>query len=472
MTIPMWFMFLRCVPILNRFVTLFSLIWHRKKLPQYTSALIDATGISFRQLMPWPVRSAVVTACPADIEYALKTNFSNYPKGDAFREVFRDLLGRGIFNVDGDTWKLQRKKASLFFTKKNINTHMTNHFVSDARELVEQIKYHESGTLDAQDLFHKVVLKSFLKVAFNLQKSDLNFSLDRFCESFDEAQKLTTLRFIYPWWRLAKIFNLSSEMRLRNHIYVVQKGVKSLVWQANNCGKSHLMHHMQKAGQELDMTELTINLLVAGRDTTASTLTSCIRILAKCPKQQTSIYIALQRYVMIHKTFDWYSLLDDCREIRNFIYEVWRMYPPVPTDIKTCTIKDTLPSGCEIFPGERLVYSIYSMGRSEEVWGPSAKEFNPDRWIINDKRGKASFPVFNYGYRTCLGKKMAEVETAIFLVHLVSNFQMKLVRSSPDAYVNGPTLKYEGGVQVRFSLRTVPPPLKLDLKAVEFETDG
>lgn len=43
----------------------------------------------------------------------LSSNFTNYPKADEYRDVF-DCLGDGIFNVDGDLWRLQRKMFQLW----------------------------------------------------------------------------------------------------------------------------------------------------------------------------------------------------------------------------------------------------------------------------------------------------------------------------------------------------------------------
>lgn len=45
---------------------------------------------------------------PEDAEYILKTNFDNFPKGPKLREILGDLLGKGIFAVDGDPWREQR----------------------------------------------------------------------------------------------------------------------------------------------------------------------------------------------------------------------------------------------------------------------------------------------------------------------------------------------------------------------------
>ncbi|XP_006661101.1 cytochrome P450 94C1-like [Oryza brachyantha] len=53
------------------------------------------------------VFGCTITANPANVEYMLKTRFDNFPKGKPFTALL------GIFNVDGDMWRHQRKVASL-----------------------------------------------------------------------------------------------------------------------------------------------------------------------------------------------------------------------------------------------------------------------------------------------------------------------------------------------------------------------
>ncbi|PSS33491.1 Cytochrome P450 94B3 like, partial [Actinidia chinensis var. chinensis] len=54
----------------------------------------------------------IITANPSNVEHMLKANFQNYPKGPSLISLLQDFLGRGIFNSDGDLWKVQRKTAS------------------------------------------------------------------------------------------------------------------------------------------------------------------------------------------------------------------------------------------------------------------------------------------------------------------------------------------------------------------------
>jgi len=68
----------------------------------------------------------IVTANPDNVEYMLKTNFNNFPKGKLFTEILGDFLGCGIFNVDGELWRAQRKLAIHEFSARSLREFVMN----------------------------------------------------------------------------------------------------------------------------------------------------------------------------------------------------------------------------------------------------------------------------------------------------------------------------------------------------------
>ncbi|KAM1922396.1 hypothetical protein ACFX15_020458 [Malus domestica] len=76
-------------------------------------------------VVPMPFTTYTYIADPANVEHVLKTNFANYPKGEVYRSYMKVLLGDGIFNVDGELWRKQRKTASFEFASKNLRDFST-----------------------------------------------------------------------------------------------------------------------------------------------------------------------------------------------------------------------------------------------------------------------------------------------------------------------------------------------------------
>jgi cytochrome P450 len=105
----------------------------------------------------------------------LKTNFDNFVKGDYVGGKLRDVLGHGIFAVDGELWKPIRKKASNIFSIRAFREFVETVFVNEMRLFsVELIACAKSNTpVDLQDLFFRFTLDSFGQVGFGVLKDNL-----------------------------------------------------------------------------------------------------------------------------------------------------------------------------------------------------------------------------------------------------------------------------------------------------------
>ncbi|RZC54283.1 hypothetical protein C5167_013147, partial [Papaver somniferum] len=110
-----------------------------------------------------------------------------------------------------------------------------------------------------------------------------------------------------------------------------------------------------------------------------------------------------------------------------------RLYPPVSYGNKQAASNDVLPDGTIIKKGMRVIYSVYAMGRMENLWGSDWSEFKPERWLEKDKAtGKLHFVakysftylVFQAGPRICLGKEMAFLQMKMLVVEILRRFQV------------------------------------------------
>jgi cytochrome P450 len=163
------------------------------------------------------------------------------------------------------------------------------------------------------------------------------------------------------------------------------------------------------------------NLLVAGTDTTAITLTYLVWAVAQRPELQDALVTELINLAE--------NELNDARLaklplLNAVINETLRLYGAAPASL--CR---TVPSGgtelCNFPLPEGLTVSTqsYTMHRWKHVWGPDADEFVPARWLPNSKtplsdEARAAFTPFGGASRYCLGIHLAWMEmrlaTAVF----------------------------------------------------------
>uniref|UniRef100_A0A2N9JAM6 Cytochrome P450 n=1 Tax=Fagus sylvatica TaxID=28930 RepID=A0A2N9JAM6_FAGSY len=95
--------------------TIFNQLLNFNRLQHYMTYLAGKYK-TYRLLSPF--RNEIYTTDPANVEYILKTNLDNYGKGWYHNSILKDLLGDGIFTVDGDKWRQQRKVSSCEFSTK------------------------------------------------------------------------------------------------------------------------------------------------------------------------------------------------------------------------------------------------------------------------------------------------------------------------------------------------------------------
>ncbi|KAI3778489.1 hypothetical protein L2E82_07831 [Cichorium intybus] len=73
-----------------------------------TDILLQSSG-TFRVKGPWFANmDLLLITNPLDVYHVLSKNFNNYPRGDAFRKIFR-FLGDGLISSDGRLWEINHK---------------------------------------------------------------------------------------------------------------------------------------------------------------------------------------------------------------------------------------------------------------------------------------------------------------------------------------------------------------------------
>ncbi|KAJ3061531.1 hypothetical protein HK102_009078 [Quaeritorhiza haematococci] len=139
------------------------------------------------------------------------------------------------------------------------------------------------------------------------------------------------------------------------------------------------------------------------------------------------------------------------------MHEILRLYPSVPANVKTNVKDDYLPDGTFIPAYSLVSFFPYAMGRSEKIWGTTAKQFIPERWI--DEKGNIKkespykWPAFNAGPRTCLGQNLAMFEAVTVLAILLRKFRFEIVPDQTVTYMTSLTLPMRDGLKVHVRRR-------------------
>ena len=415
----------------------------------------------------------IVISSPTNLEHVLKKQFIKYEKGPSFQEYFRELLGEGIFNADGEEWKHQRHMALQQFRRKALKEHISTVMVERSQPVLQLIEQHaQSGDrFDLQSIFYAYTLDTFSEVAFGHHLDSLQ-SESSFAKAFDRSQWLINRRFSTPWWKIERALNVGPESELKKSIHHLNSYVGDLVRERLSqptdvlTAKPDLLSAFTRqladddALREGDSAErylidVVLNFMIAGRDTTAGALSWTFYRLWKHPEMQAKVVEEITQ-ALGDEPFS-YQHIGSLPYTRAFFFETLRLHPSVANGLKYAVEDDILPDGTPIPKGCGVVYSSYIMGKMEHIWGQDVLEFQPERWLSINKKGQRvfhertpyHFPQFNAGPRICLGKYMAIMEAEIMLAALLSRFRFTLAMPEEDiVYLNSLTAPVDGGLMM------------------------
>ncbi|KAL1082137.1 hypothetical protein V6Z11_D09G115200 [Gossypium hirsutum] len=382
----------------------------------------------------------IITANPANVEHMLKTRFENYPKGKPFSTLLGDLLGRGIFNVDGDSWKFQRKMASLELGGVSVRTHAFDIVGSEIQSRLLPLLSSVAGkeqVLDLQDIFRRFSFDNICKFSFGLDPGCLELSLpvSDLAEAFDLASKFSAQRALASSsliWKVKRLLNLGTEKQLKEAIKVVDEFAEEMIKQRREEGFSD-RHDL------LSRFMGTINDHKYLRDIVH-------------PEVESAIREEVERVMGSSEQFASFNQMREMHYLHAALYESLRLFPPVQFDSKFAQEDDILPDDTFVRKGTRVTYHPYAMGRMERIWGPDCLHYKPERWLQNGRyvpENLYKFPVFQAGKRVCLGKEIALVEMKCVVLAVVRRFNIRVPHSNQaPRFAAGLTATLRGGLPI------------------------
>lgn len=448
----------------------------RHLLDWYTDLLARSPGQTI-EVVRLGVRRIILTANPANVEYILKTNFHNFPKGEPLNEILGDLLGHGIFNVDGELWATQRKLASHEFTTKSLKEFVVKALEDEVEgRLIPllQAAAQKNQIIDLQEVLKRLTYDTICKISLGTDPNclDLSVPIPPLIKAFDSAAAISAMRAtspVYLIWKLKRALNIGSEQELRRSIDTVHTLVQDIIddkqkalaeGQAPN---EDLLSRFLSAGHDGQLArDMVVSFIMAGRDTTAAAMTWLFWLLSTVdPVVPQSIRTELAQGSVRPGQLGYEAVKKGMPYLHACLCEAMRLYPPVAWDSKHAADDDVLPDGTPIQKGDRVTYFPYGMGRMETIWGEDRFKFRPDRWFEpanekGDKNGRPlkvvspyMFPVFQAGPRVCLGKEMAFIQMKHVVASIISRFNFEPVCLDPPVFVPLLTAHMAGGFKVR-----------------------
>lgn len=409
---------------------------------------------------------AIYTVEPENVKMMLSTRFADYHRPLTMPNALNPVMGQGVFTSNGDVWAHSRRLVRAQFSGNRVkDISKLDKYIQDAFEAIEDDKIGQNEWSEEQELlliFNRFTLDSATEFMFGTSAdSHKAFMLEKrhdatkreittwfgryrailndFATAFDVALDYVALRL-----KLGRLWFLADGIAFRLACYKVRSYTDDYIRRA----VSHAEATKQVRKREVDLNDSddrrfgliselvesypdkaalrnqVLQLLVAGRDTTAATLTWAFilleahpDILARLGESIIEVF-GLEKHPKASVT---YENLRSCTYLQHVVFEVVRLYPTGPLNARKATVDTVLPVGggpdaktpIAVQKGTIVAYNTYLMHRLKEFWGDNSWDFRPERWE-GRKVGWEYIP-FHGGPQTCLGRKLYSGALAAFL---------------------------------------------------------
>lgn len=383
-------------------------------------------------------RQIVAVSDPDMIMTLLKERPNQFKRMAPVREIFLEMGIPGVFPLEGEQWKRQRKVWMDALTIHNIKA-----FASRVFELTERLRLHwlehDQPRAIVEELMRYTVDVTSL-FAFGYDADTINRKADVVQDHLQHLFPAINRRLYspLPYWQW---FKLPADRRLDKALlgvrdFVMPRIAAARQLLAENPALREAPENLVEAlivASEANQNALTdeeiygnsLGVLLAGEDTTAYTMSWMIHELSRHPR----VYQALQQEV--DEVLGQRLVLDEPEDLNRLPYldavmsETLRLRPVAP--VIGMTALEAVQLGGRSYPEGTNFLVPTRVAATDPQQFEDPLSFRPERWLgqtATDILKRPPTP-FGSGRRTCPGRNLAQMEVRSVISMLLHNFRME-----------------------------------------------
>jgi cytochrome P450 len=360
---------------------------------------------------------------PEDVRRVLVSNHRNYTKGLGLDRV-RLLLGRGIMTSEGELWRRQRRMVQPAFHRKGIERFGA--IIHDCNELLMahwQQAAAAERTINLTRSTSEFTLNVMLRSIFSEDLDALvaNLQDNPFMMVADESRRDPLFAY-----RFRQLGTLGRDLlRRRRSADLRRADLMQMLMEARDPDTGRGM-------EERQLVDEILTLVVAGHETTASTLNSTWWLLSQHPDIEARLHAEQDREGDLGPID--YPGLGRLPFTRQVLDEVLRLYPAGWALTRRSIGPDRL-GGYELPAGTDIVLSPYVIHRHPDYW-LDAERFDPERFAADapTSRERRTYIPFAVGPRHCIGEYFAIYEMMLHLNGATRRFRLRPATDEPVSW--------------------------------------
>jgi cytochrome P450 len=387
---------------------------------------------------------------PEHIQHVVLDNGRNYVRGKSF-DPFRPLLGESILTTSGEAWRRFRRLAQPAFHQRAIVS-MTAVMGTCASELCDAWSERAGVPFDVATEMHALTLRiiGHVLLGIDLQGGDSR----QFSEAVATGLEYANVQ-MNPF-RIPDAVPTPKNLRYKRAIQFFDDTIYRMIDERRAAAveRPDLMGMLLSARDEETGEGLSdehirnevLTYLVAGHETTATTLTWLFYLLSKHPGEARRL--DAEHAEILDGRAPTAEEAGKLAHTARAIDETLRLYPAAFLTSREAVAEDRI-AGCKVPPGAWVLMSPYVTHRLPALWA-NPEGFDPDRFLpdaVAARHNCAYFPFFA-GPHKCIGQALSLLEMKVVLAVIRQRVHLDLCpgfEPVPDAKI---TLRAKNGLHM------------------------
>lgn len=385
---------------------------------------------------------------PSIIQHIYADRPDGFVRMKKMDSILRDGGVHGLFNAEGDEWKLHRKIIA-----KGLDVKHQKQFYPALLKVVERLynkwsKDAESGEpFDIQRDLLRFTVDVTASLAFGIDMNTLEQTGGAIQDHMDKVFPMIFKRINQPIL-LYKYFKTKDDKDFDAAVAEMNKLIDVFI----ESGKEKIKSNPELKENPSNVLEAILNaadeeesfgtkevrgnlltLLLAGEDTTAHTISWMIFLLTQHTEAQEGLRKEADEILGADSWLMAYDLHAKLKYTDATALESMRFKPVAPGMLFQAT-RDVAIEEFQFVKGQKVIIQTRAAAVKEENF-TEAKSFNPDRWLKESRcpmHNTDAFSPFGGGARYCPGRNLAMLEIKMVISMLFKNFNIEMVTDHSD----------------------------------------
>ncbi|GAA1538908.1 cytochrome P450 [Streptomyces albidochromogenes] len=390
----------------------------------------------------------------------LATESANFRKDNHFYQEVRESFGNGLLTSQDEDYLRQRRLAQPLFTRRRVDSY-AEAIAAEVEGVTSKWCTAADSTVDVLDEMTRLALRAVARILFG---TDVEAAVEIVERAFPVMGDYVLRRGFSPV-NIPRDWPTPGNRRAaaaHEELYAVCDRIiaerRAAGQDAGGGGGQDLLSLLAEAESAEDgsfdaseLREQVLVFLLAGHETTATSLGFALHLLALHPEQRKRAHEEVDR-VLAGRTPS-AADLEALPYVTQVLKEAMRLFPAAPL-IGRRAVAATEIGGHTIPAGADVIVAPWVTHRHPAYW-EDAERFDPERFTPEAEAGRPRYAWFPFGGgpRACIGQHFSMLESVIALAMILQKYDLEAIDTEVPVS-SAITLRATGPARCRVRPRT------------------